>query len=491
MTLTGTRRNKRFRVSATEPDSGRRVKRVVVEKCGTGKRTATCFSLEGKPKLRSYGRSLALHERAKQALAGGVSSAFRASEQPHPLFYARGEGARLWDVDGNESIDFTLSQGPMILGHCHPAIVDAVSKANGRGQLYAAQHIEELELAEALQRLIPCAELVRFCVSGSEAVQAALRLARAYTGRTKYVKFEGHYHGWLDSVAFSVNPPAGALQRGKASPPVPWSAGIPKEVANEVIVLPWNDLRMVESVLAERGAEIAAVISEPVMCNNGCIFPEPGFWEGVRAACDRAGTLLIFDEIITGFRVNLGGAQPLFGVTADLAIFGKAMGSGFPISALVGKRALMELVASGKALQAGTMNAQNASVAAALATVTQLENCAGTIYPEFARLSELLRCGLQAAAEKSGHEVLIQGSGAVFHMGFTPMERVRDYRETLQYDNAKYHQFVRGMREQGIRLIPRGLWYLSAAHTQADIEQCLEAASATMTEIKPSKAETE
>lgn len=439
--------------------------------------------------MRSYRKSFELHERAKQSLAGGVSSAFRASEQPHPLFYVRGEGARIWDADGNESIDFTLSQGPMLLGHCHPAVVEAVAKANERGQLFAAQHLEELELAESLQRLIPCAELIRFCVSGSEAAQAALRVARAYTGRSKFIKFEGHYHGWLDSVAFSVNPPAGALCECKGGAPMPWSAGIPEALVDEVIVLPWNDLAAVQRVLDERGAEIAAVITEPVMCNNGCIFPQPGFLEGVRAACDRTGTVLIFDEIITGFRVHLGGAQPYFNLKADLAIFGKAMGSGFPISAIVGKRKLMELVTSGKAIQAGTMNAQNASVAAALATVKHLEKHAGEIYPEFLRLSEILRGGLRQAAEKNGHQVLIQGSGAVFHMGFTSQESVTNYRGTLQYDNAKYHRFVRGMRERGIRLIGRGLWYLSVAHTEADIDECIEAADAALAELETGKAE--
>ena len=439
--------------------------------------------------MRSYRKSFELHERAKRSLAGGVSSAFRASEQPHPLFYTHGEGSRVWDVDGNESIDFTLSQGPMILGHCHPDVVAAVEKANKRGQIFAAQHLEELELAEIVQQLVPCAELVRFCVSGSEAAQAALRVARAYTGKSKYIKFEGHYHGWLDSVAFSVNPPAELLCGCKDGAPVAWSAGIPDGLADEVIVLPWNDLAAVKRILEERGAEIAAIITEPVMCNNGCIFPEPGFLEGIRAACDRSGTVLIFDEIITGFRLHLGGAQHYFNVTADLAIFGKAMGSGFPISAIVGKRTLMELVTSGKAIQAGTMNAQNASVAAALATVTYLKTHVGEIYPEFLRLSEILRDGLREEARKNGHQVLIQGSGAVFHMGFSSQERVTDYRGTLQYDSAKYHRFVREMRERGIRLIGRGLWYLCVAHREGDIERCIEAAGAALADLEAGKAE--
>ncbi len=430
--------------------------------------------------LRSYSKSAELYERAKQVLAGGVSSAFRSSESPHPLFYERAEGARVWDVDGNESLDFALSQGPMLLGHSNAIVHEAVVRADARGQVFAGQHLEELELAESLQRILPCAELIRFCVSGSEAAQAALRVARASTQRTKFIKFEGHYHGWLDSVAFSVNPPLSAPE----GEPVPWCAGIPDGLSEDVIILPWNDLGAVETMLQQRGSEIAAVITEPMMCNNGCVLPERGFLEGLRAACDRAGCVLIFDEIITGFRVALGGAQSYFKVTPDLAIFGKAMGSGFPISALVGKRELMNVLTTGKAIQAGTMNAQNASVAAALATVNELEARSPQLYQEFGRLAGVLRRGLQAAAEDSGHSILTQGIGPAFHMGFTQLPKVKNYRDTLQYDTKKYQVFAAGMRERGIRLILRGLWYLSAAHTEADITRCIEAASDTLLEMK-------
>ena len=391
----------------------------------------------------------------------------------------------MWDVDGNEYLDFTLSQGPMILGHSNPEVLKFVEKASSHGQLYAAQHLEELQLAEALQRLIPCAELVRFCVTGSEAVQAALRLARVYTGRSKFIKFEGHYHGWLDSVAFSVNPPVNGVGASPNVDAIPWTSGIPAALAGEVIVLPWNDLGRVQKVLEQRGAEIAALITEPIMCNNGCILPKPGFLEGIREACSRSGTVLIFDEIITGFRVAPGGAQARFNVTPDLAIFGKAMGSGFPISALVGQRKIMDLLATGKAIQAGTMNAQNASVAAALATVTKLEEGAQQIYGEFYRLAALLRSSLEEAAHNSGHQILIQGLGPILHMGFTPLSQVNNYRDTFSYDQEKYREFERGMRERGIRLILRGLWYLSAAHTSQDIEESVQAARKTFDEMSP------
>jgi glutamate-1-semialdehyde 2,1-aminomutase len=390
----------------------------------------------------------------------------------------------MWDVDGNESLDFTLSQGPMILGHSNADVLKSAQSATSCGQLYAAQHIAEVELSEAIQRIIPSAELVRFCVTGSEAAQAALRLARVYTGKSKFIKFEGHYHGWLDSVAFSVSPPSNSSVTEPTLTPQPWTSGISPGLEDEVIVLPWNDLERVQQTLKQRGSEIAAIITEPIMCNSGCIMPEPGFLEGLREACDHHGVVLIFDEIITGFRVAVGGAQAYFKVTPDLAIFGKAMGNGFPISALVGLRKIMELLTTGKALQAGTMNAQNTSVAAALATVLELERSSLQIYGQFYRLSKLLRASLEEAARGQGYEVLTQGLGPVFHLGFTSLSKVRNYQDTLSYDKDKYSAFCLGMRERGVRLMSRGIWYLSASHTQADIDECVSAARATFAEMK-------
>jgi glutamate-1-semialdehyde 2,1-aminomutase len=242
----------------------------------------------------------------------------------------------------------------------------------------------------------------------------------------------------------------------------------------------------VREVLQQRGKEIAAIITEPVMCNSGCIPPEPGFLEGLREACDRHGVVLIFDEIITGFRVALGGAQAHFKVTPDLAIFGKAMGSGFPISALLGSRKIMGLLTTGKVLQAGTMNAQNTSVAAALATVLALQRNSQQIYGQFYRQAELLRASLEESAREQGHRILVQGLGAVFHMGFTSLSKVRNYRDTLSYDKQKYSAFCLGMRERGVRLMSRGIWYLSASHTQSDIAEAVSAAQATLAEMKSS-----
>ncbi|MFN8855828.1 MAG: aspartate aminotransferase family protein, partial [Planctomycetaceae bacterium] len=251
--------------------------------------------------MPTYDKSKELYERACRVLSGGVASEFRKFSTPHPLFYAKGEGSRLWDVDGNEYLDFTLSQGPLVLGHSHPEILHAVSEASQAGQLYAGQHLQELELAELLQRLIPCAERLRFSLSGSEADHAALRLARAVTGRPRFLRFEGHYHGWFDSVAWGVGgtlPDMGPREEPTA---VPWSQGLPSEIRDEFLTLPWNDLGLVEQLFARHASELAAVITEPVMCNNGCIPPQPGFLQGLRELCTRHGVLLIFDEVITGF----------------------------------------------------------------------------------------------------------------------------------------------------------------------------------------------
>jgi glutamate-1-semialdehyde 2,1-aminomutase len=432
--------------------------------------------------MREYPQSRALHERACRSLAGGVSSEFRRFNAPHPLVYTRGRGSRIWDADGNEYLDFTLSQGPLILGHSHPHVIETVQRVSSEGQIFAGQHLLEIELAETLQRLLPCAELMRFSLSGSEADHTALRLARAATGRPRFLRFEGHYHGWFDNVAFGIAAPSLEAMGSREAPnPVPWTAGLPDRVTKEAILLPWNDLALVEATLAQRHSEVAAIITEPVMCNSGCIPPEPGFLEGLRDLCDRYGIVLIFDEVITGFRLGLGGAQRHFGVTPDLAVFGKAMASGYPISVLAGKRALMQLIVDGKVVHAGTMNSGHASVAAAWATIEVLER--DRVHERLFALGERLMTGLREAARETGHAVLIQGPGPMFHMGFTTAALVRDLRDTFAYEKARYAEFVRRMQDRGIRLIGRGLWYLSGAHTEAEIEHCVDTARAVLGEM--------
>ena len=424
----------------------------------------------------SYDKSKELLNRAEKVLASGVSSEFRKYNHPHALFYTHGKGSRLYDVDDNEYLDFTLSQGPLILGHSHPEVLRAVDEYSREGQLYAGQHLREVELAEKLSALIPSAELMRFCLDGSEAVQTAFRVARAKTGRQKFLRFEGHYHGWLDNVAYGISTPSEEALGAREQPTVfPWTAGLPESSREDFIILPWNDLALVEQTVERHHAEIAAIITEPVMCNNGCILPKAGFLQGLRALCDRYGIALILDEVITGFRVGLGGAQQYFGVTPDLSIFAKAMGSGYPISAIVGKREWMGLIAEGKVIHAGTMNSGNPTVAAALATVEVLER--ENPYERMYELGQKLMRGLREAAAETGQNLVVQGLGPMFVTYFGEQAACSDYRDTLRNDKAKLSRFIAELHDRGIRVIGRGLWYISAVHTEADIDQAIAVAT--------------
>lgn len=430
-----------------------------------------------------YPKSLDWYRRARNSLTAGVSSQFRAAS-PHPFYYDRAEGACIWDVDGNKLLDFTLSQGPLILGHSHPEVLDAVQRTMRQGQLFGGQHEEEVQLAETMQRLIPSAERIRFSCTGSEAVHAALRLARYATGRQKVVKFEGHYHGWLDAISFNVNPTSDQLGAREEPPLVAWGGGIPASATEDVLVLPWNDLEAVSRLFEVRGSEIAAIITEPVMCNQGCIEPAPGFLAGLRELCDRHDVFLIFDEIITGFRLDLGGAQRKYGVTPDMAVFGKALASGMPLSALVGKERLMAPIERNEVYHAGTMNSNNLCVAAAKATVEVLERDDGAVLRRISQLGARLRDGLRELGERHHLPLLVQGPGPMFHAGFSDRSQVRDYRDTLSYDKTLYARFTEGMLASGVRIIGRGLWYVSAAHTEEHVSMALQAADGVLGELR-------
>ncbi|MCY4061287.1 MAG: aspartate aminotransferase family protein [Chloroflexi bacterium] len=420
--------------------------------------------------MSRYQRSAELFERAQKSLAGGVSSNVRALAQP-PLYFRSAAGARMVDADENVYLDYTLSQGPMFLGHSPPGVLDFVERAMRNGQLYGAQHELEIELAESIQRVVPCAESARFCNSGSEAVHAAIRVARAHTGRDKILKFEGHYHGWYDETLVSAAP--GLEQAGprEAPKPVPASGGQLASAIANVIVLPWNDSDLINATLQSHGHELAAVIMEPVMCNSSCIPPKPGYLETVRDLCTQYGIVLIFDEVITGFRLALGGAQSFFGVTPDLATFGKAMANGFPIACLAGRRELLERIANLQVNHSGTYNSNVMVTAAAYATICELERLD---YQRIHQLGETLANGLRDLAAKFGLPVLIQGVGPAFHLAFTERDSILHYRDSLENDGLRNSVFVGAMLDKGIRLLSRGLWYLSAAHNEADIQITLE-----------------
>jgi len=430
----------------------------------------------------TYSESALLLERSKKVLAGGVSSEFRKYIHPHAIFYTHGCGSHIYDVDGNRYLDFTLSQGPLILGHSHPKVLKEVNEYSEKGQLFAGQHIKEIELAEKLQQLISSAELVRFCLDGSSAVQTALRVARARTGRKKFLRFEGHYHGWLDNVCWGISAPSAESLESRENPNTyPWTEGLPEHSKEEFVILPWNDLELVKRIISKRYKEIAAIITEPVMCNSSCILPKKGFLEGLRDICDEYGIALIFDEVITGFRISLGGAQQFFGVTPDLSIFAKAMGSGYPISAIVGKREWMNVIEEGKVIHAGTMNSGNPTIAAALATISVLET--EQPFERLFNLGKKLMEGLREAAITTNQNLLPQGPGPMFHTGFTNLNKVTDYRDTLTYDKAKLSRFVSGMHDRGLRIIGRGLWYISTVHTEHDIDCAIKTATAVLSNM--------
>jgi glutamate-1-semialdehyde 2,1-aminomutase len=434
--------------------------------------------------MSRYDKSIQLHERALKVMAGGVSSGFRAASKPVPLFFERGQGAILTDVDGNSYIDYVLGLGPNILGHAPAKVLARVAASLGEGQLYAAQNRHELALAERLARIIPSAEMVRFASSGTEAVQAALRLARAYTGRPKIVKFEGHYHGWVDTIAVSVKPALNAA--GPVSQPVPVaeSVGQPESTFADVIVLPWNDLAMFRDTIESRGPEIAGVIMEPILCNTSVVVAKAGYLEGVRALTQKHGSVLIFDEVITGFRVGLGGAQARLGITPDLSTFAKAVAAGFPLSCLVGRRQIMERLHTHGVLHGGTYNANVVSTTAALAALDELEADSGAVYRRMEGLGGKLMAGLRAAAAKHRLPLLVQGLGAVFNTAFTDQPSVTDYRSHARTDAAMMTRFADLLQEDGVRITQRGTWFLSTAHTDEHIDQTLAAVDRVLGKLR-------
>lgn len=423
---------------------------------------------------RSLARSNALYQRAQTKLAGGVSSDARRMAGT-PLYVDHAAGAHLWDVDGNRYIDYVLGQGPALLGHCPPLIADAVAAQMRRGVVYSAQHEDEVQAAELLCKLVPAAELVRFNTVGSEATHAALRLARGHTGRTRILKFEGHYHGWLDPVLYSVHPTLDAAGPARAPNVVAGTAGQQLSTSADLVVVPWNDLDAFAGAMDEHGADIAAVIMEPVLCNTGAIEPAPGYLAAVQDICHGSGSLLIFDEIITGFRLAPGGAQDYLGITPDLATFGKAMAGGLQVAALAGRADVMRDISDGKVAHAGTFNSHPVAIAAALATMRLLDEQRDEIYGRLFRLGRRLMDELRTAAREAGAPLLVDGPGPVFQTYLTDQTEVRDYRDFAATDRAGMARLHQALLDRGVNIVPRGLWFVSAAHTEDDIDQTVAA----------------
>jgi glutamate-1-semialdehyde 2,1-aminomutase len=425
---------------------------------------------------RKTSGSLSRWKRSSQSLAGGVSSGLRRSARPYPLYFSHGRGSVLTDVDGNKYLDYTLGWGPNILGNAPPEIVEAIQATVSHGLTFGAQHDLEYEVAELLTQVIPCADRVCYANSGTEIVQVALRLARAATGRRKFIKFEGHYHGWDDSVLLSYHPAADQL---RGDPQQPLHEGRGQLPAHTTVIAQWNDLESVRAAFAQHHGQISAVICEPLMCNNGCISPDPGFLEFLREITLDNGSLLIFDEVITGFRLGLAGAQGFYGVIPDLATYAKAVGAGTPLSVLAGSFQYMELIERGEVIHAGTLNGNLIALAAARASLTYLMREHGRVYEELFRTGERLREGMVSMLREHGHAVCVAGEGPVFHISFGEAQP-RNYRDLLSTDKAKYSDFVLALLDEGVLPLPDGRWYLSTAHTEADIDQTLAAIARTL-----------
>lgn len=414
-------------------------------------------------------RSEQLFAAAQRVMPGGVNSPVRACRAvgAEPRFLSRGKGSRVWDVDGNEFVDLVCSWGPLILGHCHPAVEEAVLAAARRGLSFGANTEAEVELAELVCRMTGI-EMVRMVNSGTEAVMSALRLARAATGRSKLIKFAGCYHGHCDAMLVKAG--SGVLTGG-----APDSAGVPAELAGDTLTAQYNDLASVRRLLDANPGQVAAIIVEPVAANMGVVPPQPGFLQGLRTLCDETGALLIFDEVITGFRLAPGGAQAYYGVRADLVTYGKIIGGGMPVGAYGGSRALLEQVAPlGPVYQAGTLSGNPVAMAAGLAQLRILERTP-SIYTELERRGALLQAGLREALRRV--PVQVNRVGSVLTVFFT-REPVTGYAQARQADTGRFAQWYRGLLARGIYTAPSQFeaMFLSAAHTDAEIGRILQAA---------------
>ena len=420
-------------------------------------------------------QSEALFERARRVMPGGVNSPVRAFKAVGgtPLFVRKAEGSRIWDADGKAYIDYVGSWGPMILGHAFPAVVDAVQQAAAKGTSYGAPCAGEVELADRVVRLVPSIEKVRFVSSGTEAAMSALRLARGFTGRRRILKFEGCYHGHADALLVAAG-------SGVATLGIPGSAGVPEGTVADTLVAPYNDPRAVEQVVATHGAELAAVIVEPVAGNMGCVAPREGYLEALREITRLCGALLIFDEVMTGFRLALGGAQQLYGITPDLTCLGKILGGGLPVAAYGGRAEIMDQVApDGPVYQAGTLSGNPLAMAAGCAMLDALKRQAS--YERLDALTIRLQVGLARAAQAAAIMLTVNRVGSMITPFFC-RGPVADYAAARGSDTALFARFFHGMLERGVYLPPAQFEaaFVSLAHSEADIDETLRAAGATL-----------
>ncbi|WP_410014686.1 aspartate aminotransferase family protein [Sodalis sp. C49] len=434
----------------------------------------------------NYAISDALYKKASNVIPGGVSSNNRANWQPHPLFYQKARGAYVWDVDENKYIDYVLGRGPLITGHSHPRILDAIAQQYQAGQFFAGQTELEIVLAEKIKALVPGAEMVRFCNSGSEAVHVALRLARSATGREKIIRFEGHYHGWLDNIAWGFSTPEDTAQDTGAL--LAMSRGQPAGDAGNILALRWNDTDALERVLASQAGDIAAVVTEPIMFNSfwSNILPEKNYLARMRELCDHYRIPLIFDEIQTGFRTAIGGAQARYGVIPDIATFAKALGGPVCLAAVGGKEQYMRLLAGAQTLHTGTYNAFPPFLAGAITNLEILADNGGAELARIHLLSESLRAGLQDIAAGTALPLQVRASPGAVTTTFRAAPAVaRDYRTARrELSHPLFVMWHAALQARGVRITPEGLWYVSTAHCAADIDYTLEQAAAAVAALE-------
>jgi glutamate-1-semialdehyde 2,1-aminomutase len=425
-------------------------------------------------------RSAALFEAASRVIPGGVNSTARATWSgwtPYPLFVESGQGSRLRDVDGNEYIDYLLGLGPMIFGHRPPRVTKAVVDfIQERGTVFALPTADEARLAEKIIAAVPSVDQVRLCNTGTEAVLYATRLARAFTGRRKIIRFEGMYHGFSDGVYWSKHPALDKAGPDNRPVPVAQGPGMPKGVEENLIILPWNDAQALADTIAREGDNIAAVLTEPVMCNTGCILPQLGYLQSMRELTQRHGIVLIFDEVITGFRLGLSGAQGRLGIKPDLSVFAKGIGGGFPVAAMGGRADIMALVANGTVSMAGTYTANGIAVAAANAALDELATPG--LYEKLDAISDELRMGLGKVLRDAGLPAHVVGMGPLMQVWFA-RQAIHNYRDAERHADQKiFRRWWEGMLARGVLFHPGAYenLFVSTAHTQADVAATLDAA---------------